>query len=535
MIVGRKRKMKRIAVILYTGFYLLLTVGFLLLAVLARRETLPAYARDPPLLRPVRRMAAWLYRTMDSYRQKRRGSGKAFHVPGEERVRQDLLVLYPSLKARRREVRFQISKIERILLLLFAWILLAGGLHIHALRAHLLQENGQVERAETGGADRRLRVTALPLPEEAAEGTTEYGTYTVTVHARRYTRQEAETLAQEILSSFPDRILGGNPSPEQIREPLSMPQAEELTPFTASWESSRYAVLDTDGTVFNEEYKEEQAEEVDLTLTLTYAGYSFQKQMPLVVRAPVRNEEENLREKIRNALLISEEKSADSKHYTLPETAAGRRLTWREQAEDISASVLLFGVFLCAAVWMMTDSRLHEKTKERSRQMAIDYPQFISRIVLYLGAGMSVRSIFYKCAAEYEAEQRTDPAGAEYGADRKQGSNNPGRYLYEEILLVRNELESGISEAEAYMHFGRRCRSRQYTKLASLLVQNLRRGNDTLLQVLQEEAADSFEERKNLARELGEEAGTKLLLPMMIMLGVTMLIIIVPAYFSFSM
>ena len=65
-------------------------------------------------------------------------------------------------------------------------------------------------------------------------------------------------------------------------------------------------------------------------------------------------------------------------------------------------------------------------------------------------------------------------------------------------------------------------------------MQNLRRGNDTLLQVLQEEAQNSFEERKNLAREMGEEAGTRLLLPMMIMLAVTMLIIIVPAYFSFS-
>ena len=99
------------------------------------------------------------------------------------------------------------------------------------------------------------------------------------------------------------------------------------------------------------------------------------------------------------------------------------------------------------------------------------------------------------------------------------------RYLYEEILLVCNELDSGIPEADAYMHFGRRCRSRQYTKLCSLLVQNLRRGNDTLLAILQEEAQSSFEERKNLA----------LAVPMMIMLGVTMLIIIVPAYFSFSM
>ena len=186
------------------------------------------------------------------------------------------------------------------------------------------------------------------------------------------------------------------------------------------------------------------------------------------------------------------------------------------------------GILVCMCAWYIMDSRLHEQTIGRSRQLAIDYPRLISRIVLYLGAGMSVRNVFYTCASEYSQQRAAE-------SKRMMGKKAGVRYLYEEILLVCNELDSGIPEAEAYMHFGRRCRSRQYTKLCSLLVQNLRRGNDTLLAILQEEAQSSFEERKNLARELGEEAGTKLLLPMMIMLGVTMLIIIVPAYFSFSM
>ena len=49
-----------------------------------------------------------------------------------------------------------------------------------------------------------------------------------------------------------------------------------------------------------------------------------------------------------------------------------------------------------------------------------------------------------------------------------------------------------------------------------------------------QEAGNAFEERKNMARRLGEEAGTKLLLPMMMMLGIVMMLIIIPAYFSFS-
>ena len=42
-----------------------------------------------------------------------------------------------------------------------------------------------------------------------------------------------------------------------------------------------------------------------------------------------------------------------------------------------------------------------------------------------------------------------------------------------------------------------------------------------------------MEQRKNLAKRLGEEAGTKLLLPMMLMLSIIMVLIIVPALVKF--
>ena len=89
-------------------------------------------------------------------------------------------------------------------------------------------------------------------------------------------------------------------------------------------------------------------------------------------------------------------------------------------------------------------------------------------------------------------------------------------------------------EQEAYERFGRRCRLQCYTRFSTLLVRNLRKGNDELLRILSDEAAAAFEKRKALARQKGEEAGTKLLLPMMLMLGVTLVMIMIPAYLGFS-
>jgi hypothetical protein len=437
------------------------------------------------------------------------------------------------------------DKFERLLLLIFACVLLAGAMHVRSFTSGLLQEDGSVTREESGGGDRKLTVVALPDPvkaeeQEAAEKdekTKDYGTYTITVHARQLTRKEAQAGAREILRQFPDILLGDNQSPDQIRSPLVMPDAAMMQPFTLAWESSRYAVLDTDGSIFNEDYAQEQAEEVELTALLTCGDYQFQKKMNFVVRAPIRSEQEKLQDTVSTALLKAEKETAERESFTLPDSAGDISLSWREDVEDVSAGLLILGIVICILVWYVTDYRLHEKTKQRNRQLAIDYPQLTSKFVLYMGAGMSVRNVFYKCAEEYRQKlaaqkARDDPEGKRCSGNSRQ---HAGRWLYEEVLLVCNELDSGVPETEAYMHFGRRCHLRQYTKLCTLLVQNLRRGNDTLLQVLQEEAESSFEERKNLARELGEEAGTRLLFPMMIMLGITMLIIIVPAYFSFSM
>ena len=55
-----------------------------------------------------------------------------------------------------------------------------------------------------------------------------------------------------------------------------------------------------------------------------------------------------------------------------------------------------------------------------------------------------------------------------------------------------------------------------------------------IVKLLELEAIDAFEERKNMAKKYGEEAGTKMLFPMIVMLVVVMGIIMLPAVMAFS-
>lgn len=104
--------------------------------------------------------------------------------------------------------------------------------------------------------------------------------------------------------------------------------------------------------------------------------------------------------------------------------------------------------------------------------------------------------------------------------------------VYEELYQMICELDNGMGELRAYQRFSESCNLQPYRKLVSLLVLGQKIGNFKLMEQLNEEADRVFVERKNTARRLGEEAGTKMLVPMMIMLVIVMGIVIIPAFLS---
>ena len=106
--------------------------------------------------------------------------------------------------------------------------------------------------------------------------------------------------------------------------------------------------------------------------------------------------------------------------------------------------------------------------------------------------------------------------------------------IYEEMQRTSFEIKNGMGEERAYERFGERCGGYRYRKFGNLLAQNLRKGSRGLTVLLAQEVEESYEERKSEVRKYGEEAGTKLLLPMVLMMGIIMAILIVPAVLSFQ-
>ena len=155
--------------------------------------------------------------------------------------------------------------------------------------------------------------------------------------------------------------------------------------------------------------------------------------------------------------------------------------------------------------------------KRRKEQLTYDYAEVISKLVLLAGAGMTIRRAWEKIAGDYQKK----PCGGK-------------RYVYEEMVRTCAEMNTGVPERSAYERFARRCDTKEYLKLASLLSQNVKKGTTDILKLLEQESQSAFEQHKNLAKKKGEEAGTKLLFPMILMLMTVMAMLMFPAIVSFQ-
>ncbi|CBK75464.1 Bacterial type II secretion system protein F domain [Butyrivibrio fibrisolvens 16/4] len=100
---------------------------------------------------------------------------------------------------------------------------------------------------------------------------------------------------------------------------------------------------------------------------------------------------------------------------------------------------------------------------------------------------------------------------------------------FEEILKTYRKIVDGKGEIQALEELGKSSECKEYRKLSMLLVQNLKKGSKDLLESLEKEESAAFEMRKQRALRLGEEASTKLLIPLAGMLFLVIVVLIVPA------
>ncbi len=119
--------------------------------------------------------------------------------------------------------------------------------------------------------------------------------------------------------------------------------------------------------------------------------------------------------------------------------------------ENPVSKVLGLTLLTALVIWIGMDQQVHRQAKERQTQLLEDYPDLMWKLAMLLGAGMSMKSAFWRLSGQYQREKKEI------------------HYVYEELTCACYEMQSGIAEADAYERFGRRCQMPEYIRLGTVL------------------------------------------------------------------
>lgn len=473
--------------------------------------------RKPP--RCFMQMAALLLGTLSAKQR------SAF-AKTDMQIEEELSRWYPD-SAENPRFCYRRDKLAYALMIAAAGTLLSLGMCVSSR-----QERRDVEHIIRGGYG-SAQIVTLIAQLETANGSREE-TVPVTVKGKEYTKEQIDTYMEEIREQLPEIILGENEDIDHVAKPLDLIRQMNDNPVTISWSSSDYGLIDSRGEIQTTDIAEEGALCM-LTARLSCQGYEEEELFYVRLCRGQQTQEDPLLKSLRQALQEKEEENRTTDTFTLPQEVDGNRVVWIRKTKDNSLVILMLTLALAAGVYLALDSDLKKQIRERRQRLLAEYPEFVSRLVLLMSAGMTIRGAMQKMAGDYE-ERRMKRKNM-YGRKRRKAfvRLESKEQIYEEVAIACHELNSGIPEAKAYYRLGRRCGEPHYVRLCMLLSQNLKKGTAGLLILLKAEALDALEERKRNARRLGEEAGTKLLLPMMIMLVIVMVIIMIPAFWSFAM
>lgn len=404
---------------------------------------------------------------------------------------------------------YQCKKIALVISIFLATNILSLFAYLNESNNSELIEGRYLKRAQYGEGSEstnlhvRIGNDKEPLLEENMK---------LEINERDITKEETSRLLEEGVEYLDSVILLDNQNAETIISDLFFPTSIPKKGIKITWFTEDKNLIDSKGHIYNNQLDSSKLIWVKAILKLKDNEVSFIRYFKICPK--LYNQKEMIQKQLLEEIKKSDMETLTQNRLELPTKVGEHSITWSLIKENQGSGLFILGLLAACLIYFFMDRDLWAKMDKRNQEMLLDYPEIINKFTLLVGAGMSLSNAWSKIAKDYINEK------------------GPYRYAYEEMNITARELSVGVSEITAYERFGRRVKLLPYLRFSSFLARNVKKGSKDLLELLEFESLDAFDERKELAKRLGEEAGTKLLFPMMLMLIIVLAIILVPAFSS---
>ena len=166
------------------------------------------------------------------------------------------------------------------------------------------------------------------------------------------------------------------------------------------------------------------------------------------------------------------------------------------------------GIAFSIMMFILLDSLQANKYRQVKNDINLSLPNLLTKLSLLIDSGINYRS------------------SIEIIVEKGQGT------LYKELRLVKNLIDNGKDETEAYMSLAKISEDILVKKFISLIIQNIYKGSEDFSKSLKDLKRESLIQKKNYILEQSQKASQKLLFPnLLIFLGI-MIMVMVPILLS---
>lgn len=330
------------------------------------------------------------------------------------------------------------------------------------------------------------------------------------VNSKEYTIEEAKEICAEAFIEWRKVFCGKNENLNRIVHNVNLPDSIENYDVSFEYFLSENSYIDYEGNIdFDNAIFVEGKCNASLMVICYLGEYQYEQNVEYIIIEPDKSLESQIQDAIDKQSIYSEE-------IDLPEDINSEELSYFKIKKDGNKWVfLVIALIAILVIYIGKDKDIYNEVKKRDEQLRMDYAEIVSMFSLLQYTGQSIKNTWNKIVSSYEG-------------------NTNKRYAYEEMKLVKNKIDNGVSERQAYQEFGRRCGIQEYIKFANIIEQNLLKGSNSIKSQLKMEVFEASRNKISLAKKKAEECSTKLLIPMVMMLIIAMAILIVPAFLNMN-
>lgn len=236
----------------------------------------------------------------------------------------------------------------------------------------------------------------------------------ITVSHKQVSEDTMRLIMEEKAEQLESYILGENKSTDSISSDLNLITKVPDTDIDVYWEIEENDVLNSDGSVVQENLNQDGAL-VKLKAVLSFNEITTETEFFVNVVQPECSDLEKEQLKLVNILKEADENTVSEDSLVLPGKVDNKNVTYTAVDNKNNIWIIPVMMLICIPLLFLSeDEKLNKQKKVRENQMLADYPDIVNKLILYLGAGLTIQGALDLISRNYLAQKKQNKTYKRY-------------------------------------------------------------------------------------------------------------------------